>query len=45
MKESILSKIEDLVVKGIDSEAEGVYLLSQMRKYLEQQQIDGFYHK
>lgn len=43
MKESILSKIEDLVVKGIESEAEAVYLLSQMRKFIEQQELDGYY--
>lgn len=39
MKESIIEKIRDLVAKGVESEAECVYLLTQSRKYMEQQHI------
>jgi len=34
MKESILSKIEDLVVKGIESEAEAVFISEREKKTL-----------
>lgn len=44
MKESILEKISVLVTKGIESEAECVYLLAQIRKYIEQQHIDGYWN-
>src|SRR5690606_4504576 len=44
MKESILEKISVLVTKGIESEAECVYLLAQIRKYIEQQRIDGYWN-
>jgi len=42
MKESILEKISALVTKGIESEAECIYMLAQIRKYIEQQRIDGY---
>ncbi|MDM1296740.1 hypothetical protein HX021_20855 [Sphingobacterium sp. N143] len=42
MKESILEKISDLVTKGVESEAECVYLLTQSRKYMEQQRIYAY---
>lgn len=42
MKESIIEKIRDLVNKGVESEAECVYLLTQSRKYMEQQSIYGY---
>jgi len=41
MKESIIEKIRDLVNKGVEPEAECVYLLTQSRKYMEQQSIYG----
>lgn len=42
MKESIIEKISDLIYKGIESEAECVYLLTQTRKYIEQQNIHAY---
>ncbi|TCV08234.1 hypothetical protein EDC17_104737 [Sphingobacterium alimentarium] len=42
MKESILDKIATLVTKGIESEAECIYILAQIRKYIEQQHRDGY---
>lgn len=44
MKESILEKISALTTKGIESEAECVYLLAQIRKYIEQQNIYGYWN-
>ena len=44
MRENILEKISALVTKGIESEAECVYLLAQTRKYIEQQQIRGYWN-
>lgn len=44
MKESIIEKISVLVTKGIESEAECVYMLAQIRKYIEQQHIDGYWN-
>lgn len=43
MQHDIIEKIRKLVDKGIESEAECVYLLAQTRKYLEQQDISGFW--
>ncbi|UZJ64368.1 hypothetical protein OKW96_18635 [Sphingobacterium sp. KU25419] len=42
MKEALREKINELINKGIQSEAECVYLLSQLRKYREQQSIFGY---
>lgn len=42
MKESILQKISAFVTKGIESEAEYIYMLAQIRKHIEQQRIDGY---
>lgn len=42
MKEIIIEKISDLVTKGVESEAECVYLLVQARKYMEQQEINAY---
>lgn len=44
MKEALREKINELINKGIQSEAECVYLLSQLRKYQEQQSISGYYN-
>ncbi|MEJ5146408.1 hypothetical protein [Sphingobacterium sp. MYb388] len=44
MKEAIREKINELINKGIESEAECVYLLSQLRKYREQQSISGYHN-
>lgn len=44
MKESILEKISVLVTKGIESEAECIYMLAQIRKYIEQHRIDGYWN-
>ena len=44
MKEAIIEKISQLLTKGIESEAECVYLLAQVRKYIEQQRIKGYWN-
>ncbi|MGJ1284097.1 hypothetical protein ACR79P_09020 [Sphingobacterium spiritivorum] len=44
MRDQLLEKINSLVIKSVNSEAECVYLLTQIRKYLEQQKLDGFYN-
>lgn len=44
MKENILDKIAALVSKGIESEAECIYMLAQIRKHIEQQRIDGYWN-
>ncbi|MDR2284823.1 MAG: hypothetical protein LBE37_16535 [Sphingobacterium sp.] len=43
MQHDIIEKIRKLVDKGVESEAECVYLLAQIRKYLEQQDIPGYW--
>ncbi|MGE8429627.1 MAG: hypothetical protein ACN6O7_17215 [Sphingobacterium sp.] len=42
MKNDLKGKINELISKGVESEAECVYLLSQLRKYREQQSIHGY---
>lgn len=42
MKEALREKINELIGKGVQSEAECVYFLSQIRKYMEQQSIPGY---
>lgn len=44
MKESILEKISALITKGIESEAECTYMLTQIRKYIEQQRMSGYWN-
>ena len=43
MRADILKKLETLLTKGITSEAEVVYLMSAVRKLLEQQQAKKQY--
>lgn len=40
----MLDKIAALVTKGIESEAECIYMLAQIRKYIEKQRIDGYWN-
>jgi hypothetical protein len=44
MKDSIIEKIKLHVGKGMQTEADCVYLLSQSRKFMEQQDIKGFWN-
>jgi len=44
MKESILEKISELVEKGVESEAECVYILAQIRKYIERQGLGRYWN-
>ncbi len=44
MKEKIIEKLKQQLDKGINSEAECIYLLTQVRKYLEQESVKDFWN-
>jgi len=44
MKEKIVEKIKHQLDKGIDTEAECMYLLAQVRMYLEQESVKDFWN-
>ncbi|MBE8714782.1 hypothetical protein [Sphingobacterium hungaricum] len=44
MKESVIEKISMLVTKGVESEAECIYMLAQIRKHIEQHRIEGYWN-
>ena len=44
MTDSIIEKIANHLEKGIETEADCVYLLSQIRKFIEQQEIKDFWN-
>lgn len=44
MSDEIVEKIQVQLDKGIETKATCVYLLAQIRKYLEQQRVGGFWN-